>query len=76
MKGKLDDDLFKSLKNGVFLCYLMEEIEPRSIPQVHQNTNQEFKLKENITFFLAALKDFGIPNHQIFSIGDLWDEEK
>lgn len=31
---KLGDDLIASLKNGIVLCYLMVEIEPRAIPSI------------------------------------------
>jgi hypothetical protein len=37
IKDKLDEDLFKSLQSGVILCYLMLEIEERSIPRIQES---------------------------------------
>ena len=34
LKVKLGDDLISALRNGIVLCYLMVEIEPRSIPTI------------------------------------------
>lgn len=71
IQGKLDEDLHNSLKSGVILCYLMLEIEERSIPRIQENTDVHFKLKENISFFLSAVRDFGVPPHRLFHPNDL-----
>lgn len=76
IKGKLDDDLHKSLKSGVILCYLMMAIEDRSIPRIQENTDHHFKQKENITFFLGAVSDYGVPPHRMFQVGDLWNNTR
>jgi hypothetical protein len=68
---RLDDDLQKALSTGVILCYLMTEIEERSIPRIQENTTQPWRLKENIHFFLLALQDYGIGKHRIFLLTDL-----
>ena len=51
----------------------MLEIEPRSIPKIQEQTNQIYKFKENIYFFLQALADFGISEYKIFRDFDLLD---
>ena len=71
INGKLDEDLHKSLKSGVILCYLMLEIEERSIPRIQENTDAAFKLKENVSFFLSAVRDYGVPIQKLFHPNDL-----
>ncbi len=71
INGKLDQDLQKSLQSGVILCYLMLEIEERSIPRIQENTEALFKLKENVSFFLSAIKDYGVPMQKLFTPSDL-----
>eukprot|EP01112_Ceratiomyxa_fruticulosa_P020320 TRINITY_DN688_c0_g1_i1.p1 TRINITY_DN688_c0_g1~~TRINITY_DN688_c0_g1_i1.p1 ORF type:complete len:868 (+),score=238.12 TRINITY_DN688_c0_g1_i1:281-2884(+) len=75
LKIKLGEDLPSALKNGIILCYLMEEIEPQSIPRIQEKTDQVFKLKENISFFLGALSDYGVPRHKWFQVNDLFEAE-
>jgi hypothetical protein len=71
INGKLDEDLHKSLRSGVILCYLMLEIEERSIPRIQENTDAMFKLKENVSFFLSAVRDYGVPIQKLFHSNDL-----
>ena len=51
----------------------MQEIEPRSIPKIQEQTNQIYKFKENIYFFLQAILDFGVSKFKIFRDSDLLD---
>lgn len=67
------EDLLEALRNGVVLCYLMQEIDPPSIPKIQENTTQAFKLKENIEFFLAAANDLGVPRPKLFLFNDLFE---
>eukprot|EP01119_Soliformovum_irregulare_P021238 TRINITY_DN7030_c0_g1_i1.p1 TRINITY_DN7030_c0_g1~~TRINITY_DN7030_c0_g1_i1.p1 ORF type:complete len:772 (-),score=249.29 TRINITY_DN7030_c0_g1_i1:38-2353(-) len=73
IQGKLEDDLHVSLKSGVILCHLMLEIEDRSIPNIQTDQTKEFKLKENVLFFLEAIREYGVPRHRLFMTQDLWD---
>lgn len=50
IKGKLEEDLILSLKSGVILCYLMLEIEERSIPRIQENTGKLLFFKKKIMF--------------------------
>lgn len=76
INGKLDEDLLVSLRSGVFLCYLMLELEERSIPRIQENTEHQFKQKENILFFLQAVEDYGVPKYRLFNPADLWDKKR
>jgi len=70
---KLADDLHQALKNGIVLCYLMREIDERSIPMIQENTSHFFKLKENILYFLDAVVYYGVAKYKMFQVTDLWD---
>jgi len=65
------DKFIESLQDGIVLCYLCKEIDPRSIPRIQEDKSSAYRLRENITFFLAAVEDFGVPKHRIFSAADL-----
>lgn len=42
----------------------MKQIEENAIPRIQESTDTPFKLKENISFFLEAVEDFGVPKHK------------
>ena len=88
------EDLRFALKKGVLLCFLIQEIEPGSVPNIldraylycfycnngvdfvpliHENTTQIFKLKENVENFIAAVSEYGVPRHKLFTVNDLFD---
>jgi len=62
------------LRDGVLLCKLMQELDPKSIPRIQENTNHAWKLRENISFFLAACEDLKIPRYKLFKVPDLFGE--
>jgi hypothetical protein len=45
----------------------MKAIDPNLIPAIHDNTKQVFKLKENISFFLTAVEEYGVPKYKYVS---------
>lgn len=61
----------EGLQDGIVLCYLSRAIDERSIPRIQENKARSYKLRENITFFLAACKDFGVPANRIFAASDV-----
>mmetsp|Transcript_4307 Transcript_4307/g.15157 ORF Transcript_4307/g.15157 Transcript_4307/m.15157 type:complete len:783 (+) Transcript_4307:172-2520(+) len=67
-----DDDLVEALKNGIVLCYIMLEVVPQSIPRIQEATTQQFKLKENLSFFAQAAEEYGVPKGTIVTHRDLW----
>lgn len=61
----------EGLQDGIVLCYLSRAIDERSIPRIQEANGVSLRLRENITFFLGACKDFGLPASSIFSLSDL-----
>eukprot|EP01133_Synstelium_polycarpum_P001168 gene1168-1339_t len=70
-------DFVKTLQDGVLLCRVMQAISPTLIPRIsvpdpaaprHQT---QFRHSENVSFFLAACTDMGVPRHKRFVITDL-----
>eukprot|EP01103_Thecamoeba_quadrilineata_P016666 TRINITY_DN5625_c0_g1_i2.p1 TRINITY_DN5625_c0_g1~~TRINITY_DN5625_c0_g1_i2.p1 ORF type:complete len:802 (-),score=233.69 TRINITY_DN5625_c0_g1_i2:57-2462(-) len=73
---KLSSDLLDSFRNGVVLCYLMNEIQNRIvIPRIQEKTTQVFKLKENITAFLLACDEYGVHKARMFRPLDLYERK-
>lgn len=68
-------DLAQLLQNGEIICRLMLAVKDGSIPKIHTNTTMQFKIRENIMFFLHACEDVGITRHKIFSIPDLLENK-
>eukprot|EP01105_Mastigella_eilhardi_P006499 TRINITY_DN18058_c0_g1_i1.p1 TRINITY_DN18058_c0_g1~~TRINITY_DN18058_c0_g1_i1.p1 ORF type:complete len:762 (-),score=221.75 TRINITY_DN18058_c0_g1_i1:78-2282(-) len=70
----LGEDLYAALKNGIVLCYLMQTLEPSTIPYVHDTPDlPAFRLRENISFFLAAVEDIGLEQWYRFTEKDLYE---
>ncbi|GAM27408.1 hypothetical protein SAMD00019534_105840 [Acytostelium subglobosum LB1] len=67
-------DFYEQLRNGIALCHLANSISHDAVPKIQENTKIEFKLLENLNFFLAALtEEFGIPRHKMFQVSDLYE---
>jgi hypothetical protein len=64
-------DLAVVLQSGVHICRVMLAVCEGSIPKIHTNTTLQFKMRENIMFFLHACEDISIPRYKIFAIPDL-----
>ncbi|KAL6046959.1 RhoGEF domain containing protein [Balamuthia mandrillaris] len=67
------EDLSQPLRNGVILCYLMRRLDKSLIPRIQEETDQMFKLRENVEFFVAACEDMGVPPYQLFKGPDLYN---
>jgi hypothetical protein len=73
-------DAFKSwLKDGTILCALMDVLQPGICKKPHDvskirlqalRMNKEY---ENISFFLEAAVNYGVPRHNLFQTVDLAD---
>merc|ERR1711962_422140 len=63
----------EALKDGVYLCKLMANLEPGLIKQINKPLNKPFKKMENIGFFLDACKAYGLQEHDLFQTSDLYD---
>merc|ERR1712224_884155 len=61
-----------ALKDGVYLCKLMAELNPGSIKKINRPINA-FKCMENIGNFLASCRDYGVSGTDLFQTSDLYD---
>uniref|UniRef100_A0A7S4RVI9 Calponin-homology (CH) domain-containing protein n=1 Tax=Alexandrium monilatum TaxID=311494 RepID=A0A7S4RVI9_9DINO len=62
------------LKNGQVLCALANAIRPGIVKKVN-SSQMPFKQMENITFFMNAARELGVPESAIFSTPDLYEEK-
>lgn len=62
------------LKNGRVLCALVNAIRPGIVKKVN-NSQMPFKQMENITFFMNAARELGVPESAVFSTPDLYEEK-
>lgn len=67
------ESLQEGLKNGIALCKLINAIKPGTIKKIHPPTSVAFKQMENISFFLSACKEFGVPPYDLFLTPDLYE---
>jgi hypothetical protein len=63
-----------ALKDGIILCKLINKINPGSVPKINTSGGQ-FKMMENINMFQKALKDYGVPDLDVFQTVDLWEQK-
>lgn len=73
LEGKGNDDtLIKHLRSGEVLCELANAIKPGSVKRIERKAGP-FPMRENIARFLAAAKDIGVPNNELFDTPDLFE---
>ncbi|CAK9004045.1 unnamed protein product [Durusdinium trenchii] len=71
---KGDASVAEWLKSGVVLCDLVNAIQPGLIRTVNQQC-VPFKQMENITKFLNAARELGLPESSMFDTPDLYEEK-
>mmetsp|Transcript_45633 Transcript_45633/g.105931 ORF Transcript_45633/g.105931 Transcript_45633/m.105931 type:complete len:430 (-) Transcript_45633:35-1324(-) len=64
----------QALRSGEKLCNLMNAIKAGTIHKVNK-AGMPFKERENISNFLKACGEFGVPNYSIFNPDDLYEEK-
>jgi hypothetical protein len=62
----------EALKDGVYLCKLINTIQPGSVKKVN-TTKMAFKQMENIGNFLTGCENFGVPKTDLFQTVDLYE---
>lgn len=77
-----DEDFFAQLIDGVTLCKVMQKISPSMIPRIkipvlkRRASNHLFRTNENVSFFLQACIEIGVPRHRRFVLHDLVNTQK
>jgi hypothetical protein len=61
------------LQDGVLLCQAINSVAPGKISKFHPNPKLGFHQMENISKFLKACSELGIPANQLFSTLDLYE---
>ncbi|XP_046847730.1 myophilin-like [Xenia sp. Carnegie-2017] len=62
------------LRDGIFLCRLVNTLEPGTIKKVHEENLNRFKMTENIYNFLVAAQKWGCNAQDLFQTVDLYEE--
>eukprot|EP00413_Alexandrium_margalefii_P034174 CAMPEP_0204579516 /NCGR_PEP_ID=MMETSP0661-20131031/43531_1 /ASSEMBLY_ACC=CAM_ASM_000606 /TAXON_ID=109239 /ORGANISM="Alexandrium margalefi, Strain AMGDE01CS-322" /LENGTH=375 /DNA_ID=CAMNT_0051588533 /DNA_START=48 /DNA_END=1175 /DNA_ORIENTATION=- len=73
-EAKGDQAVHEWLKNGQILCKLINAISPDKIKKINAQS-MPFKQMENITFFMNAARDLGVPESSMFGTPDLYEEK-
>ena len=63
----------EALKDGVYLCKVMNVLRPGSIPKIN-SSKMAFKMMENIGKFLEAAESYGVSKTDSFQTVDLYEE--
>eukprot|EP01132_Coremiostelium_polycephalum_P005053 gene5053-6290_t len=74
-KFQFQDDFQASLKDGILLCKLINQIKPGIVPKVN-NQNTDFAKRENLSFFIKAAKQLGLRDTQLFESTDLFEAKR
>lgn len=67
-------DIVEAFKNGVWLCNLINIIQPGSVRKINES-KMAFKMMENIGNFLSACEAYGLTKADIFQTVDLYEGE-
>ena len=62
----------EQLKDGVTLCKAMNVIKPGAVKKINSST-LAFKQMENVTFFLKACREIGVPQSSLFETPDCYE---
>merc|ERR550539_1124207 len=60
------------LKDGVILCKLINKLQPGSVKKFKEK-GPAFLLMENVQSFLAAARNYGVPDEEVFQTPDLFE---
>lgn len=62
------------LKDGQVLCNLINKLQPNSVAKINTSGGQ-FKFMENLNNFQKALKEYGVPDIDVFQTVDLYEKK-
>ena len=71
--NKGDASVAEWLHDGKVLCALINAIRPGAIPKVNESTSA-FEQRENVTYFLSAARDMGVPESYMCGTPALCEE--
>lgn len=71
---KFPDNFENSLRNGIFLCKLMNKLNPGTIQKITMSGG-DYKMMDNISQFQRAAQHYGVPEVDLFNANDLWDQK-
>ena len=63
----------KWLKSGEVLCKLINILRPGSVTSITPETGNQMKIRENISKFIRACRDFGVRESDLFTSVDLFE---
>jgi hypothetical protein len=69
------DDFQLSLKNGILLCHLINQIKPKSVLKI-SNGRTDFDQRGNLVDFIKACKQVGLRDAQLFDPNDLFEAQR
>ena len=72
--GHDQDSVKDALKDGIYLCKLINILQPESIRKVNES-KMAFKMMENIGNFLSACEKYGLVKADLFQTVDLYEGE-
>lgn len=67
-----DEPFEKVLKDGIILCNLANKLNPGSVKRINKK-GSAFVLMENHAAYQKAVKDYGVPDDEIFQTVDLFE---
>mmetsp|Transcript_1603 Transcript_1603/g.1937 ORF Transcript_1603/g.1937 Transcript_1603/m.1937 type:complete len:195 (+) Transcript_1603:251-835(+) len=67
-----DKDFGEMLKDGVILCQVMNVVVPGKIKKIYEGT-MVFKQRENISNFIRACRELGVPEGDLFTTEALFE---
>ncbi|KAK5576786.1 hypothetical protein RB653_007930 [Dictyostelium firmibasis] len=71
---KFPSDFQTSLRDGIFLCRLINQIQPNSVPKYNSSPSTDFSKRENLQLFIKAAKNsMGLRDTQLFESQDLFE---
>merc|ERR1719174_668746 len=70
----LGKSMHEWLKDGIVVCKLANKVSPGSIKKINTQA-MPFKQMENITAFMNDVRSMGVPEAQLFSTPDLYEDK-